>query len=289
MVEGQVPVLKICPVISVDDETGCDRIKVRMAPEDRFTNGEESYVFPLLPKMLHIKPKVGEAVLVINAVGNDANTQRYYIGPVITQQNHMEFEGYKYEAMATFNNAAFGPDENPNSDPETDGAFPDETDISITGRRNADVQIKENDVRIRCGVRKGDMRNFKFNTLDPAYMLLRYHGGDSHLNLGGTMRCNSSATIVADKINLIGNDSKDAFRVRDRKDLITDEEMKNIIEKAHKLPYGDVLIEFLGYFRTAFMSHTHPYPMMPPVADANCTKIAQYNLQEMLSDTVRIS
>ena len=287
MVEN-TPIVRTCPVVSVEDELGGGRIKVRMAPEDNSkTDAQLPYVFPLLPKMLHIRPKVGELVLVINAVSNDANTQRYYIGPVITQENHMEFEGANYEAMAFYNNAPFPPDQSPDSDPESDGAFPEDEDIALTGRKNADIHIKENDVRIRCGVRKGDSRIYKFNTSDPAYLLLRYHN-----NLPGLMganRCNSSATIVADKINLIGNDSRDAFKVRDRKELITDEEMANIIEKAHKLPYGDVLLEFLSIFKTAFITHTHPYPMMTPVMEYNMGRLTGFNMQNILSDTVRIS
>ena len=40
--------------------------KIRLTPEDNGTLDEDlPYVFPLLPKMLHVKPQIGELVLVI--------------------------------------------------------------------------------------------------------------------------------------------------------------------------------------------------------------------------------
>ena len=68
--EGKIQNVKFCKVISIDDDTDADRIKVRLAPEDNSkTLSEIEYAFPLLPKMFHVKPKVGEAVLVLLANG----------------------------------------------------------------------------------------------------------------------------------------------------------------------------------------------------------------------------
>ena len=66
--EGKINTVRFCKVISVEDDTDADRIKVRLSPEDNTkTIDEIDYAFPLLPKMFHVKPKVGEAVFLLLA------------------------------------------------------------------------------------------------------------------------------------------------------------------------------------------------------------------------------
>lgn len=91
--EGKIPVVRYCKVISITDDTDADRIKVRLSPEDNSKSIDEiDYAFPLLPKAFHIKPKVGEGVLILLAITNDGNSQRYYIGPVISQDHRLFLE-----------------------------------------------------------------------------------------------------------------------------------------------------------------------------------------------------
>ena len=40
--------------------------------------------------------------------------------------------------------------------------------------------------------------------------------------------------------------------------------MTNIIKKAHQLPYGDILVDFLSDFVNMFKSHVHTYHETPP-------------------------
>lgn len=127
---------------------------------------------------------------------------------------------------------------------------------------------------------------------DPAYILLRHYDFDNNRDSRGVSnRCCSTATIVADKINLLGNNSKQSnYKLTDRDDLITDEEMRKIVETAHQLPYGDKLIEFLDIFRKAFLNHTHSHYLLPPIPDPETIpQLEGYNLERMLSDTVRIN
>lgn len=291
--------VKVCEVISVEDKTGMDRIKVRMIPEDNHKTNEQiitdenNYVFPALPKLVFLKPKVGECTLVIVAIGNNGDTQRYYLGPVLSQANKINFDPFQTDARSMFNGSKVAPMPSPALSSDTKGCFPEDDDVYITGRRNADIQIKENDIRLRCGVKKAQWTNkgnFKFNVTDPAYILLRYY--DLSLGRSGirSNKCNSVATVVADKINLIGTNSKDHYSVTDRNDLITDDEMKKIIETAHQLPYGDKLIEFLDIFRKAFLNHTHSHYLLAPIPDPETIpQLEGYNLKTMLSDTVRIN
>ena len=65
--------------------------------------------------------------------------------------------------------------------------------------------------------------------------------------------------------------------------------MNEIISKAHPLPFGDRLIEFLDIFRKAFNAHTHAYSGLPPVQDINYINVNQYNLDDILSRNIRIN
>lgn len=157
---SDIQFVKVCEVISIKDETGMDRIKVRMVPEDNHRTNEEiisdenNYVFPAIPKLVFIKPKVGECTLVIAAIGNNGDTQRYYLGPVLSQQNKINFDPFQTDARSMFKGSKVAPMQSPALSSDTKGCFPENNDVYITGRRNADIQIKENDLRLRCGVKE---------------------------------------------------------------------------------------------------------------------------------------
>lgn len=281
----EIPLIRQAKVISVDDKTDGDRIKVMLIPEDVGETVNE-YVYPLLPKMLHIKPKIGESVYVLTAIATDGHSQRFYIGPIITQPTHMEYEPYYMDASALNRGSIVKPDEAPSMNPNTNGAFPKENDISIEGRKNASIQLTDNDVRIKAGVKVSDKtspRKVTFNRKNPAYIKAKYNEQTQTTNDGQEYQ--SSVAIVGDKINLIGNNA--GFKTTDPDELISDEEMKKIVEKAHQLPYGDILVEFLTLFRNAFLTHTHSYIGLPTCPDASVVNVMNYDLSKMLSDDVR--
>lgn len=282
-------VLRECEVLSVDDPQGGGRIKVRMIPEDNNAASLDDipYAFPLLPKILHVKPKVGEAVYVIPAVTRDGFSQRVYLGPIISQLPRIEKDDYATTALSMFPGAYYTPSAAASQNPETEGAYPNDDDIAILGRRNTDIQIKPNDIRIRAGVKKSSPVNrysSTFNKKNPAYLKLKYHEDKSDND-----EYKSTATLVADRINLIGNNSKEYFNTTDKTDLVTDSTMDEIMKKAHQLPYGDILIEFLDKLRKEVMTHTHPFPTLPPCSTESMVNIGTYNLKDMLSDSVRIN
>lgn len=289
--DGKLLTVRFCKVISVDDDTDADRIKVRLIPEDNSKDiSEIDYAFPLLPKMFHVKPKVGEAVFIFLAVSNNGNSQRYYIGPVISQDHRLHYDPY-FQGADSFMRGAFKKfDVAPRMDPDQNGTLPNDDDIVIRGRRNADVQITGDDVRIKAGVKVVDENNkykIAFNTRNPAYGKFKYH--NDTLKDGSR----STSTIVGDKIMLLSNTSPNYYELTDRKDLITDEELNKVIESAYKLPYGEKLVEFLQTFVNAFIKHTHDFPMLPPnsfhTAALTEQKARLLDNKELLSDTVRMN
>ena len=152
--EGKITTVRFCEVLSIDDDTDADRIKVRLAPEDNSKSLEEiDYAFPILPKIFHVKPKVGEAVLLLLATTNDGNSQRYYIGPVISQDHKLYKDEYFQGGDSYLRGAYKKFDVAPRMNPENKGLLPNDNDIWVRGRKNADVQITDNDVRNKAGVK----------------------------------------------------------------------------------------------------------------------------------------
>lgn len=284
-------VAKICQVIDIYDDTDGARVKVRLSPEDdRIEEKEIPYAFPLLPKLIHIKPKVGEFVIIILTETSNGNSNRYYIGPIISQPQFMDNESYIYRALSLYPGNKLMPDIAPSTNPESHGALANDDDVAIYGRNKNDIILTDDDVRIRCGSRLKDASEkggIVFNRTDPAFIHLKH--SDNKRGSDSDNQYRSTATIVADKINLIGHQSNTPFKTNDKKDLITDAEMEKILEKAHQLPYGDVLVEFLKMFVNAFALHTHPYPGMTPCQTSEFIDTTTYDLDKILSDSVRIN
>ena len=291
MTGGDVTVVKVCRVVSVLDDFDGNRIKVRMMPDDGSLPIEElPYAIPLLPQLIHVKPKVGEYVLMLNAVANNGKSQRYYIGPLISQVNHMYFEPW-YSATNLFETSTGVKDVAQTRDVnKTYGATPREDEIALIGRKMSDIILSDNDLRIRCGAKKvssTESNTFTFNAVDSAYIKLEYYEN----GLENNKNCNSTATIVADRINLIGNKSKErnGYMTNNPDGFIDNENMAKLIQAAHVLPYGDKLVEFLELFRKVFMEHTHPFPMLPPCQPDEFKNMGKYDLKKILSESVRIN
>lgn len=287
-------IIKICRVISVDDPLKGDRIKVRLYPEDsKHSDDMIPYAYPLLPKMLHILPKVGESVLILLTGVGDGYSNRYYIGPIVSQIQTIADS--VVHALSLYPDTDTPPQMAHTKIPDTKGAFCEDEDIAIYGRKGCDVIMKENDIRIRCGARIDDGTSLvgqSFNRLSPAYIKMKYNQTPKsviHEKTGFEQKYNSTATIVADQINLIANEGRTYFGTTDNVDLITDEEMENIMKKAHLLPYGDTLVEFLRYFLRMFKEHAHPYPGLPTILPSGHQDFFNYDLNQILSKNVRIN
>lgn len=302
-----VQCVRYCKVLSIKDDTDSDLIQVRIEPEDNGIKNDKKlpYAYPLLPKAFHVKPKVGEGVLVFVAIADDANSQRYYIGPVISQDQKLWYDDYQY-APTFMRGHEYDADAAPSGEKECNGILPNDNDICVRGRKNAEIQITDDDVRIKSGVKLVEESNkydMKFNENDPAYIKIKYHPGglikkedvkENNRNVE-IKQVNSTVTLVADKINLLQNNSEEnSFVTTDRENLIDDDELKRAITEAYKLPYGEKLVDILTVFINAFVKHTHRFSMLPPVEangipELNEKKATLLDNKELLSDTVRIN
>ena len=151
--------VRICKVLSVDDSTGGGRIKVRISPEDnKLSLKELPECIPFIPKMIFVKPKVGEAVIVIT-IEKNTYSQRFYIGPIISQLNHLDFDSFDISALSLFQSPYIGPGVSEDLKPKTKGCYPDDDDIAILGRNYSDIILTDDDIRIRSGIRLHNQAN----------------------------------------------------------------------------------------------------------------------------------
>jgi hypothetical protein len=283
-------IFRECKVLSVYDDKAGLRIKVRMDPEDnKLTTDEIPYCYPLLPKHFHINPKKGEMVLVITSRLNAPNSQRWFIGPIISQQYALYNDQFLSAQSILENGNITKPLPRPELNPENEGSYPNREDIAIQGRNNADLILKENELRLRCGFKKNRFGTYKdsliFNTEDLAYIQMKYKTLTDHKGRSFS----STINLVADRINLLSHDSKTPFTLNNRQELITDKELLKILEEAHPLPYGDELIDFLQKLIEVIKTHTHPFPMDPPRFTTPQTEVLNTDLNKMLSTSVKIN
>lgn len=296
MAEGAV--IRFGKVTNVLDEHGGGRIQAR-TPFDSIIEKDIDlpYYIPLLPKMFYVTPKVGEEVLLISMAPGEYNSFNFYIGPLISQEDKLFYEdGDAAIRITETGYIGWGP--NPRLKKGVKPTlYPELDDIAIEGRKDTGIQLKNEEVRIKAGVKVVDEKGPKNNTESPAFISLKYYPKNDY-DLDGFK---STATIVADKINLIGTHTTDPATkeipvtenkdetARDKDNLISDAAMKELLNKAHQIPYGDKLIEFLDILRTAFAKHVHPFPTMAPCNDENMKAVATYDLNGTLSDNVRIN
>lgn len=288
-------VLKLGQVESIMDDADGGRIKVRIVSDGSTPIQDLPYAFPLLPKTLRTTPKVGECVLVFPSEVNNDQSNRYYIGPIISQPQYNEYDPYDYgrgSAISLLQGGAVTPLEKISNYDDTKGAFPSNNDVALVGRNTEDIILKPNEVDIRCGIRASAFGNDEllgdvvFNKHNPSYIQLKY--GKNIANVGNSPT-NSLINVVADKINLISHNDPNAFNLTDNTQLIKQSDISDIMNKLHQLPYGDILIEVLQKIIDAVLNHVHPYPGLPPCKDQYVLRVSEVDLKSILSDAVRIS
>ena len=286
------------------------RIRARLDTDRSNDKKTIPWAFPLLPKSLQAVPKEGEGVLIIaDSVGGFSNSQRYYIGPVISQpQYNTKCSADKGTSLLNHNS------ENPlpsiDWDDNTRGSFPATKDVALVGRGAEDVILKYDEdskvseVDIRAGIRKeGEYRsdnkadyyankdkfvgNIMFNGIDPAYIQLKYK---TSIATGAGHEANSLINIVADRINIMSNkDSNIDHDIHDNNTLVSN--VDNVMDKLHPVPMGDKLVEALNIIKGAILHHVHPWASMEQSGDdpGFINDLTDYHFETILSEYVRIS
>lgn len=272
------------------------RIKVRILEDKVNLNVDDlPWVFPLLPKHLQIIPKVGEMVLVFFPMLDSPNGNRFYIGPIISQDYYLNHGG-RYEALSLLQGVSTKPLCHPSGNSENDGTYPDSDTIALQGRGDAAMWLKDEELRLMCGfktqwknrstIERADPGSLTFNKASLGYIQMKYDNFKDDKN----KVFNSVTNIVSDRINLISHDGADKknYKVNDQKELVDKETIEKIASDAESMVYGNKLINFLDQFRQVFRDHTHHWLYDLQV---ECEKDADFwnkDLNELLCDTIKV-
>jgi hypothetical protein len=228
-----------------------------------------------MPKMLAPIPKQNETVLLFMYSSDDRYSDRYYIGPLTSNLNLINNQSLEAGSTANLSTGFYLPQRDLSKVESVKGVYADyDTDNTFTihGRDNADIVFKPSEVLIRAG-KFLENKPLEFNQVNPAYIQIK-HGFNYVENsttptpavpVSGPINAKkiSVNNIVADKINLITYNGSPNFNITQRDLLknttpyITDDELNNIIETAHPLVFGDILLQYLQALRSAFESHVH--------------------------------
>ena len=261
--------LKYGEVVSNVDEFGLGRVKIRIkgaqnaGGDDGVTDANLPYCISMLPKHLQVIPKVGEAAFVFVFDKTRQQTDRMYIGPITSQLDKLNKDDAKISALRGFTFGVLTPNVNMTTIPQLKGVFPSEEDISIQGRFNTDITQKTNEIVLRAGkfessqITQQNPYSFTFNTKTQAYIQLQNDVKISTDENGNPVN-GTITNIVANKINLITHrDGSPRFNVTGQDKLISDDEMARILDEAHQVPFGDVLLEYLKLLKEALFFHVH--------------------------------
>ena len=267
--------MKICNVVSNEDDTGQGLIKVFLGPSDNIRKTEEGTdekniqtCFPLLPRMFGVIPKEKDKVFVYII-----NGQRYYIGPLVGQYSNLG-DTSSLETTAGLQGADTNPGENPENNIDISGCLPEKDDVSINGKGCSGIYVKKNDIILHSGLKVvgGKGRIHQNTSADEAVVQISY-------NKDGNPK--SSITMFANNINLFGNGAgQDKFDPslmhKKGKHVISQEDLFELHKMAQSVPYGEKLCAILLKIIAAIMNHTHPYPCLPPFQVGEVAELSKY-------------
>lgn len=265
-------------VISIEDNSDGGKLKVRIADLDNKTSNENlPYAYPMLTKFFHVYPKVGEVVRVFIEDIRYPQKSRFWEGPIISQPHKINFDS-KYSALSTTNMGLTRPDKAPSTFPDADGVFPTKDDVAIVGRLNTDVILRLNEVHIRAGKHENN-DILKLNKKNPAQISLVFEpkGDDDEYY--------SSSVVLADKIGLISHSGDPKFRAA----KLNANDRERIFNQGHPIGRGDLIVEAFNLIRKALINHIHGYSGLPAEKTAIINELEQINFEQILQKNIVIN
>lgn len=261
-------------VISITDETDGGKIRVRIPELDNRTSDEElPWSYPLIPKFFHIYPQVGEIVRIFIEDTKFPERSRFWMGSVISQPQKIGFDS-KFTALSTTNLGLTSPEKAPSTYPDADGVYPLKTDIAIVGKVNTDVILRVNEIHIRAGKHENN-EVLKLNTKNPASIDMVFEPLNEDEYYSNTL-------IMSDKIALISHSGNPQFKAA----RLTSEDRVRIFEEGHPIARADVLIEALEVIRVALINHIHGYSGLPADKTAVIKKLEELQFEQILQKNI---
>lgn len=269
--------VQIGVVASIDDSQSLGRIKVKI-PGPAVKGGDDGtlindlpWSYPMIPKFFLSTPKVGEGVFILTFSDQKTHSDRLYLGPIISQLDKLNNDQVDATALSPFTFALINPDVDVNMIPALKGVFPSTDDVALQGRNNTDMIFRTGEVLIRAGKFITSIPNennpypFQFNNTSQGFLQIRSDVPLEKTNNTDPVNKGSFVNLVGNKINLLTHASgSPRFDLMNQDDQISDDEMLNILQNAHPLPFGDLLIQYLKLLKNAFLNHVHNNNGIPP-------------------------
>lgn len=293
-------------------DTHCIRVRISGSIYDKDkVDADLPNCFPLLPRHLSFIPQVDELVTIIIPNKNETNGDRYYIGPITSSETKLSGDFINSGADSSKMKGIVQPSEEISKVITAKGVYENPKHVVIDGRNNTDIIQRDAEVLVRAG--KFLESNPKaFNSQNPGYFQIKYNQifNEKILNGFGVADKEDSTepkerkvtvtNIVSDKINLITHNKENTYNITSNEEsgdgaakYISDVTMDNILNNAHPLVFGDVLIEYLILLKNAFLTHRHQINKVPsqpegyPIVDF--VKKSGELEKAMLSKNIRIN
>jgi hypothetical protein len=267
-------IMYLAEVIAVDETYAANRIKVRLdGLDDGLTLEKIPWCFPFLPLYLNMVPKVGETAKIILYDSQNEQSYREYMGPLVPQLGELLVESpHFYDSRRGREGYLLNYNKSLKKVPTAkDGVYPNEQEIAIQGRDNADIIFKPAEVIIRASKFLKD-KPYTKNVKNPAYIQIKTLNGAGTISseevestpvagfksLLAQFKNNETRTdvnIVSNKIHLIGRDT-DSTVV---KPFFNEKEEETLENELHPLVYGDILKSFIKKLFNWVKNHNHPY------------------------------
>lgn len=303
--------VQIGEVVSVDDPFYLGRIQVRIkgsrsrGGDDGILDADLAWAFPLIPKFVSTQPQPKEAVFIFVFGKDKQHADRLYLGPIISQPQQLAFDPLYITAMAGFTFGSTKPQVSVATIPQLKGVFPDPADVSIQGRYNTDITQKTNEIVLRAGkfetvaISGNNPFPFIYNTKTQGYIQIKNDVVTVPKTDQQDEEKGSVTNIVSNKINLLTHkDGSPRFDLTNSDNLISDAELANILDAAHQLPYGDIVLQYLILMKEALFAHVHNgngNPATDLTASGNKQALADFKSKaddlekQMLSKNIRIN
>ena len=284
-------------VEDIDDPLGQNRIKARIITLDNDENiiggkdrdkTKEDLVFciPMLPEFFHVRPLVGEMVFLYLENPTDDSAPRYWIGPIISSQIKLKQQLYA-EAVKIFDYTSFNTNLALNNKFKTDSVLPQQSDVAIQGRDDADLILRPREIFLTAGKFKNG--TIEVNDISPSNLQLKQIDN----NKIGPLKTFSQGNIQSTNVNIFSHLGK--FRSKELSSFEVNENLKSygdLASSLHPAVLGDELIKLLDLIIKVLLTHIHT-PQKPLLTIPESKELQSYSiegkLQNIISNVIRIN
>ena len=280
-------------VTSIKDETNSGKIFAKIdGLDDKISITDIAIqASPLECGLIHALPKVNETVIVFIMDRELPHAQRFWIGPVISQPQFLNYDGERVAIKNALTDVGWS------TIADANGAYAKDDEVAYQGRDNADLLFRKNQATLRAG-KFVENQQLKFNDKNQAYIKVQANTtiekttGATTKGSDGTTK-GSVAISVANKLLLISHGGK-LNKIKNLKVLTPNEEISetdllNIIEGAYSAVYGEKLVELMQLLKNFVLNHTHAYPGLPPLTNEKSAKaILDFDLNWLLATNIKL-